>query len=825
MDIDRIIEEASVKEKLSITSGLDFWHTNPLPRFSVPSIKCSDSANGVRGSKFFASNPGLCIPCGSGLGATWNKSLLLSAGSLLSKECKAKGVHVWLAPTLNMHRSPLNGRGFESPSEDPFLGGMLAAKIIEGVQSGGTAAVLKHFVANDQETEKRSVDVVVSERALREIYLMPFMLALKHGKPDAMLTSYNKVNGVHVSESKKLLKGVLRGEWGFNGLIVSDWFGTYSAGAAFEAGLDLEMPGPCLYRSSNAFIALSTGKLELKDVDAAASNVLRFVQKVSAQEVASEEGMRNFSEDQALNRNLATESIVLLKNDNGILPLSPGCGSLALIGPNVKNAAACGGGSASLHPYYTSSAWEGINAQVSPGTEVKYEAGVYNHVLLPVLNKNNIINEDGNPGATVEFFHEPYSVSDRKAFDRTSITEAAYQLMDYTHAQKGTKFYISMRGMFVPECSGTYQFGLASYGASDLYVNGKLVIDNSTMQEAEPGGMFFGCGSKEVRGIVEMEEGNTYEFRMEAGNAATSKLTGGLIDLPGGACRLGACLKLEEDEGILRAVNLAKRCSNTIVVVGLNSDYEKEGRDRATLSMPAGYDALVSAVLAVQPSAIIVTQSGTPVSVPWRHEAKSMIHCWYGGSEGGNALGDIIFGKSNPSGKLPMTFPDRLENTSCFLTFGSDNGKARYDEGIFVGYRWHDKTGRGAAFPFGHGLSYTTFAIRDLEVSSTEVELVIENTGTRAGSEVLQMYVSKGPEKSVFKRPAKELKGFEKVTLEPQDVLLVSLPVDKYSTAVWDEKRDAWACEKGIYTVMVSVGDQSLSGTFEIARTVYWNGL
>ncbi|EKD15649.1 putative beta-glucosidase H [Drepanopeziza brunnea f. sp. 'multigermtubi' MB_m1] len=285
MDIDRIIEEASVKENLSITSGLDFWHTNPLPHFPVLSIKFSDRANGFRGSKFFASNPGLCIPCGSGLGATWNKSLLVSAGSLLSKECKAKGVHVWLAPTL--HRSPLN-----------------VAKTIEGVQSGGTAALLKHFVANDQETGKRSVDLVVSERALRESYLMTFMLALKHGKPDAMLTSYNKMNGVHVSESS----------------------------VPIQQAQHLRQD--------------SIWKCPVHACNAQAMPSLLSQPKVSAQEIASKEGMRNFSEDKALNRNLATESIVLLKNENGIPPLSPDSGSLALMGLNVKDAAACGGGSA-----------------------------------------------------------------------------------------------------------------------------------------------------------------------------------------------------------------------------------------------------------------------------------------------------------------------------------------------------------------------------------------------------------------------------------------------------------------------------------------------
>ncbi|KAH7317585.1 glycoside hydrolase superfamily [Rhexocercosporidium sp. MPI-PUGE-AT-0058] len=707
MDIDQVISQTSVKEKLSLTAGKDFWHTTPLPRFSVPSVKCSDGPNSVRGSKFFDSVPGLCIPCGSGLGATWNKPLLQSAGVLLSQECKVKGVHAWLGPTMSMRRYPLN------------------ARIVEGVRSGGSAAVLKHFVANDQETEKRSVDIVMSDRALREIYLLPFSWLLGTGNPR---------------------------------------FGAYSTEPAFAAGLDLEMPGPSLHRSITAQLVISTGKLQMKDVDAAVTNVLRFVQKLSKQEVASEEGTRDFPEDRAMNHQLVTESVVLLRNDGRILQLSLDCESLALIGPI-----------ASLHSYYTTSAIRGYYFANSPWHRGEVSSGCYKHLLLPVLNKSNALNANGQPGATIEFFHEPYSSPDRIAFDKTTVTETAYQLMDYKHAQNGESFYISMRGSFVLGYSATYEFSMASFGVLDLYIDGKFVIDNSTLGR---------------------REGRAYTFRMEAGSASTSKLLGGLVDLPGGACGLGACLKLDPEEG------LSKR---------REGDYEKEDRDRKTMGMPEGYDALTSAVFAVQPSAIIVTQAGAPISMPWRTEAQSMIHSWYGGNEIGHALTDIIFGKANPSGTLPMTFPDRLEHTASFLTFGSDNGKARYDEEIFVGYKYHDVIGRGIAFPFGHGLSYTAFTLRDIKVTPEEIR-----------GEVVQLYISVTRESSLFKRPVKELKGFEKITLEPQELPTVTIQIDKYSTSLWDEKRDAWDCKEGQYTASVFGGDNWLQGTFEMAETTYW---
>ncbi|KAJ3946151.1 uncharacterized protein N0V96_004509 [Colletotrichum fioriniae] len=516
--------------------GSDFWHSTPLPQHNVPAIKCTDGPNGVRGSRFFNPVPALCIPCGSGLGATWNAALIEQAGQLLSKECDAKGAHVWLGPTVNIIRSPLNGRGFESFSEDPHLSGMLAAAIIRGVQSRGTLAALKHFVANDQETEKMSLDVRMSDRALREIYLLPFQIALRDSNPRVVMSSYNKIGGLHVSENPMILQDILRKEWGFDGLIMSDWYGTYSCEAALNAGVDIEMPGP------------------------------------------------------------------------------------------------------SQH-------------------------------------------------------------------------------------------------------TGTYEFGLATYGIGDLFINDELVINNST--EQTPGGMFFGKGSAEKRATYDMTAGKRYHLRVEAGSAATSKVKGGsLLAIPGGACRLGGCRKINPEEGIQRAVELANRCKYTFVVAGLNADLEKEGKDRDTMNMPPQVNNLIAAVLEAQPNTIVITQAGNPISLPWRHSASTMLHSWYGGNEAGNAVADVIFGRINPSGKLPMTFPARLEDNPAYLGFGSDNGKIYYSEDIFVGYRWYEARKMEVAFPFGHGLSYTTFQISEMQVSSSRVYFSIENTGRMVGAEVARLYIS-----------------------------------------------------------------------------------
>ncbi|KAJ0421832.1 putative beta-glucosidase K [Aspergillus carlsbadensis] len=829
IDVEATLESLTLQEKVSLLSGSDFWHTTSLPTHSIPPLKCTDGPNGARGSRFFNPVPALCIPCGTGLGATWNAELLQSAGALLSHECAAKGAHIWLGPTVNIVRGPLNGRGFEGFSEDPVLSGVLAGAIIRGVQgSGDTIAALKHFVGNEQETQKVSVDLWMSERALREVYLKPFQIALRDGRPGVVMASYNRVNGTHVSENKKLLGEVLRQEWGFEGLVMSDWFGTYSCADSLNAGVDIEMPGPSKQRGEKALIAVGTGKVSQRTIDERARKVLELVNKAATSRVSPVETTRDSPEDRALNRRLASESVVLLKSSESILPIEPeDCTDIAIIGPNAKLPAACGGGSASLRPYYTSSVFQGIQAQVPADAKVHFEPGVFGHVLLPYFTGDHVTDESSQPGVSIAFFNEPESIQGRKHFDYQNIPDTTYQLMDYTHPEKSDVFYISMRANYQPEVNGCYEFGLASYGMSKLYIDDHLVIDNES--EQAHGGMFFGHGSSEKRGTYDMLAGRTYRLRVEAGSALTSKVPGAFISVPGGACRLGGSLKLEPAEGISRAVTLAKRCKHVFLVVGLNADLEKEGKDRESMSLPPHVDDLVAAVLDAHPDAIIITQAGNPIAMPWRHKAKTILHSWYGGNEAGNAVADVIFGKVNPSGKLPVTFPDRLEDGPTFLSFGSDNGRVYYAEDVFVGHRWFEARGIEVAFPFGHGLSYTTFAISNIRMLASDVLVDIQNTGSMAGAEVVQMYISysspQSAKKSRFLRPVRTLVGFHKTFLEPGQKAPVIISLDKYSTAVWDEKCDSWVCEAGTYTVSVVVSSGCLETELTVESDVYWEGL
>ncbi|KAH7006518.1 glycoside hydrolase superfamily [Fusarium venenatum] len=828
IDVESTLASLTLAEKISLLSGSDFWHSAAIPSRGISAIKCTDGPNGARGGRFFNPVPALCIPCGTGLGATWNPELLYAAGQLLSRECEAKGAHVWLGPTVNLVRGPLNGRGFESFSEDPHLSGVLATAIINGVQSRGTAAALKHFVANDQETAKMSTDICMSERALREVYLKPFQMAVRDAKPKVVMSSYNKVNGVHVSESKKLLQDILRGEWGYDGLVMSDWYGTYGCTDALNAGVDIEMPSPSRHRADKAIVAVVSGKVSRKTIDDRARKVLELVNNTAAARVSTKETTRDSPDDRALNRRLATESVVLLKNSSNMLPLqAQGCEDIAIIGPNAKLPAACGGGSANLRPYYTSSVFQGISNQLPPNARVQFEPGVFGHVLLPYFTGDHVTDENGNQGVSISFFNEPESALNRKPFDQQNIPDTTYQLMDYNHPDKNETFYMSMKANFKPDIDGLYEFGLASYGTSKLYINDQLVIDNETAQTHA--GIFFGHGSTEVRGLYKMDSNQSYRLRVETGSASTSRTSGGsFIPIPGGACRLGGCLKLEPAEGIRRAVAAAKKAKHTFIVVGLNADLEKEGKDRESMSLPPHVDDLVSAVLEAQPNAIVVTQAGNPIEMPWRHQAKTILHSWYGGNEAGNAIADVVFGKVNPSGKLPMTFPSRLQDGPSFLSFGSDNGRIYYAEDVFVGHRWFEARGIEVAFPFGHGLSYTKFSTSEITIKENDVQIDVKNTGCTAGAEVLMLYISfdnfKSGKKSRFLRPVRTLVSFKKVFLEPGQEASVVLTLDKHSTAVWDEMADSWLCEAGTYTASVVSSSDILETSFVVDRDMYWSG-
>ncbi|KAL3424558.1 glycosyl hydrolase family 3 N terminal domain-containing protein [Phlyctema vagabunda] len=826
IDVEALLSELTLSEKVDLTAGSDFWHTTAIPRLNIPGLRLSDGPNGVRGRRFFNGVPATCLPCATALGATFNSELLREAGQLLAEEAKSKGAHVLLGPTINIQRSPLGGRGFESFSEDPFLSGVLAGEYCKGVEEKDIVATLKHFVCNDQEHERMAVDSILTERALREIYLMPFMLALKSGKPGAMMTAYNKVNGTHVSENSKIYD-ILRKEWNWSGLVMSDWFGTYSTSGAITAGLDLEMPGPSRWRSSALVHAVSSNKLPEFVLDDRVREVLKLINTASRSGVQEDalETVRDTPEDRALNRRLASESIVLLKNEDAILPLIKSR-TVAVIGPNAKVATICGGGSASLLPYYTVTPFEGVSGKAG---NVKFAQGAYGHKELPLLGRS-MKTFDGKLGFHFKVYHDPPSVKDREIIDDLHILDSNSFMMDYKCERiKSDLFYADITGTFTPEEDGIYDFGLTVQGTAKFYIDGELVVDNTENQVSGSG--FFGSGTIEVVGSKELVGGKTYTLLSQWGSRPTSSLQShGIVSFGPGGHRLSGCKRIDPQTAIADAVKLASEVDQVVLFAGLNGDWESEGHDRANMDLPPYSDELISKVLDANPETVVVIQSGTPVAMPWASKANSLVQAWYGGNETGNAIADVLFGDTNPGGKLPLSFPKRVQDNPAFFNYRSEAGRVLYGEDVYVGYRYYEKVETPVLFPFGHGLSYTTFSLSDLSVSSTSTTITaavtVKNTGDKAGSETVQVYIA--PKNPSIGRPIKELKGFKKVVLEAGESKTIEVPMDKnIATSFYGEIRKAWISEKGSYEILVGNSSQAdfLNASFDIEKTIYWTGL
>ncbi|EXJ90576.1 beta-glucosidase [Capronia coronata CBS 617.96] len=827
LDVEDVLSKLNIDEKISLLSGIDFWHTAPVHRLAIPSIRLSDGPNGVRGTRFFNGVPAACLPCGTALAATWDTDLIKRGGTLQGTEAIAKGASVILGPTTNMQRSPLGGRGFESFSEDPYLAGAMSAATINGIQSTGVGATIKHYVCNDQEDQRQSVDSILTERALREIYLMPFMIAQRDSRPWCFMTSYNKVNGTHASEDPRLIRDILRGEWGFDGLVMSDWFGTYSTSESIKAGLDLEMPGPSYIRGKLVGMALGCGKLGEHEVDDRAREVLKLVKKAEPLGIPENapEGTVDTPETSALLRELSSSGIVLMKNDGSILPFSKEK-TTAVIGPNAAYAAYCGGGSASLLPYYAVSPLDGIRAQVP---HAKYALGAPGWKALPLMSRLTKTSDNKN-GLTMKVFLDPPSVGDRKPIDEIHVPYSDIALIDYKHPLIKTNLYwLELDGSFTPEESSEYDFSLSCAGTAKVFVNGECVVDNETHQR--PGNSFFGAGTAEERGTLKLDKGVTYDIKVTFGTFPTMKFTTpGVTSFGGGGLTIGLERKVSIETEIERAVKLAKEVDQVVLCAGLNKDWESEGYDRGHMDLPPGSDALIKAVLAANPNTAIVIQSGTPVTMPWAKEAPAVLQAWYGGNETGNAIADVVFGDANPSGKLPLSFPVRNEDNPAFLNYRSERNRALYGEDVYIGYRFYEKTNKEVTFPFGHGLSYTSFDIKDLSVTDKGNDIVVSatvsNTGNVDGAQVVQVYVSQ--HHPSINRPKKELKGFSKVFVKAGSTEKVEMVISKkYAASFWDEARDSWIMEKDVYDVLVGNSSAStpLKAKFHVQTTSWWKGL
>ena len=789
--IGELLARLTLDEKAALAAGVDLWHLPAIPRVGIPAVKVTDGPSGARGEQF-SGRPSANFPCGTALGATWNPALVHEVGRRLGVEARRKRAHALLAPTVNIHRHPLAGRNFECYSEDPYLSARIAVGYITGVQSEGVGCTVKHFVANDSEFERHTISSEVDERTLREIYLVPFEAAVTEAGTWALMTAYNRVGGTYCSEHPALI-ALLRDEWGFDGVVMSDWFGTHSTVDAARAGLDLEMPGPPQWFGPKLADAVRAGEVPEDVVDDKARRVLGLLERTGRFDEADPgpEECVDDPVDRARARQAARESFVLLRND-GVLPIAPGTGRIAVIGPNADALVIQGGGSARVTPHAPVSPLDALRRRFG---DVVHERGCDAPRRTPTLDQRFLAGP-----LTVEYFAGRERAGDPVHTDTASRAYFAF-LGPVGH---GVPDEYSMRvtGTVTVAESGAWNFGLVQAGRARLSIDGVVVVDN--WNPTGRSDAFMGFGSEEAIGTAELEAGAAHALEVEF---VPPGVMGGL--------EIG-CGPPSSGDLLERAVDAAAGADAVVCVVGTDGDWESEGRDRTTIALPPGQDDLVRAVIAANPRTAVIVNAGSPVELPWADDAAAVMQVWFPGQEWGDALADVLSGDDTPSGKLPTTIPVRIDDTPAFTNYPGADGKVVYGEGVFVGYRWYDTHGIDVRFPFGHGLSYTTFELGEPSWDGEAVRLRVANTGAVRGAEVVQCYVH-DVEASV-PRPPQELKAFVKVWLDPGASAEVVLPLDERAFSFWDDTVHAWRAEPGAFELRIGVSSRDIRHRLQVVR-------
>jgi beta-glucosidase len=810
--IDGLLAQLTLEEKCALLSGKDGWATVPVPRLKIASAVVTDGPHGVRPDGANAGRkmgPATYFPTGVSMAATWNPDLIREMAKALGEETRDYGCDVLLGPCVNIVRSPLAGRNFESLSEDPFLAGRIAAAWIAGIQSQGVGASLKHFACNNQETERFRGSSVVDERTMRELYLSQFEYAVKASQPWTVMCAYNRINGVYASQNDFLLNQILRKEWGFAGLVVSDWGAVHSGFEAVAAGLDLEMPGPAKYFKC---LPEMVGNWQIPEatVDQAARRILELLAKTGrlGRDGRIIKGSANTPAHQQLARKVAAEAITLLKNDGNLLPLQPQrLKSLAIIGRNAAMTPQGGGSSAVPSPYRVSPL-EAVTALLGRQVDVKFHEG------CAISDQTSLVDIQwlqtpggGAPGLYAEYFAGT-ELAGKPLGTRVETSSDVWWTGEPATAPAQGLSPAAFSGRWTTEltapATGQFRFGIDIQGSGRLFVDEKCIFVTHPFTK----GGNWGTGSGDLR----LVKGRKYTFRIEFVKAPADQ-----------SMHVKFFYKnLSAKENLATPAQMAAACDAAIVFAGYPEGYECEGADRTDMRL-TGQNHLIAAVRQANPRTIVVLNTGTPVEMPWAEQVPAILQAYYPGQEGGNAIADILFGRVNPSGKLSVSYPVRHQDTPAYLNFPGDR-EVRYDEGVFVGYRYYDTKGVAPLFPFGHGLSYTTFAYSHLRLPKTavagadvKVALTVKNVGPVAGQEVVQLYVS-DPEATVA-RPEQELKGFAKVELKPGESRELEFILDARAFAFYDVVGHDWKVEPGAFVIRLGASsrDLRLQGTLVLA--------
>jgi beta-glucosidase len=772
--VETALAKLDLDAKARLLAGQDMWSLPALPEIGLKSLVMSDGPIGVRGVRWTADDPSIALPSPTALAATWDPALARRAGVLLAQEARRKGVHVLLAPTVNLHRSPLGGRHFEAYSEDPYLTGRIGAGYVTGVQEGGVGTTVKHFVANDAETDRFTVNNVVSERALRELYLAPFEAIVENAHPWGIMTAYNSVNGTTMTEHRYLVNEVLRGEWGFDGFNVSDWMAARSTVDAVEGGLDVAMPGPTTVYGEKLAAAVRAGEVAETKVDDAVRNVLRLAARVGILDGA-EPAVTELPADidgDALAREIARRSFVLVRNE-GALPIPEGR-SVALIGAAARDARVLGGGSAVVVPDHVVSPLDGLTAALPEGA-LTYAVGADPNEELAAADKGfelravcrdtdgTVVGTGSSPSGHLQWMGDDLP---------DGVTH------DNLHS-------VELTGTYTPRESGRHTFGIKGLGAFTLTVDGTTCFDDvQRVEKDDPFVTFFGAPVE--RATVDLTAGDTYEVSLRH-----------VVSVPENVPMKVVAFTLthqepqrDADELIAEAVEAARAADTAVVVVATTERVESEGFDRKDLRLPGRQDELVHAVAAANPNTVVVVNSGSPVELPWRDDVSAVLLSWFPGQEGGAALADVLTGTHEPGGRLPTTWGS-LDSAPVTRVTPTD-GELAYTEDVFIGYRAWEKEGRTPTYPFGHGLGYTDWTYDEIKVTGRTVTVRVTNSGPREGRETVQIYL------------ARRLAGFATAEASPGESTEVTIELPTRAFETWDEQTNAWTPLEGSFEIEAS---------------------
>lgn len=800
--VEHALGRLSLTDKVRLLSGQDTWSLPAVGEIGLESVVMSDGPVGVRGTRWDASDPSIALPSPTALAATWDPGLARLAGRLLGQESRRKGVHVLLAPTVNLHRSPLGGRHFEAYSEDPLLTTLIGAGYVAGVQDLGVAATVKHFVANDYETERFTASTEVSERALRELYLPPFEVLVRETGAWAVMAAYNAVNGVFMTTNYDLQVTLLKQEWGFDGIVVSDWFATHDTEGAANGGLDVVMPGAGSPWGEKLVAAVRDGSVPAEVIDDKVRRVLRLAARTGALAGVTEAvppARRPAPLDGAqVAAEVASRSFVLAANEGGVLPLDAAALSrVTLAGVLAKDARVLGGGSATVFPEHIVSPLDGLTAALPEGVELTYCPGPEPRTNLP-------------PAAAPAFGDLRATFRDvaGTVVHESSMRNGQGRWMELPEGVEATALAsVEIAGRLTAQVAGEHRLGIRGIGRFTLKAADQVLFDGDLTPDGDDFSRTF-LAPPERR----------LPLPLDAGESAQVSLTQHVQLGEGWALvsmALGYGEPVRPDDALLAEAEQAAAASDVaIVVVGTTEEVESEGFDRSDLALPGRQDELVRRVAAVAPRTVVVVSAGSPVELPWADSVDAILLTWFAGQEAGRALADVLLGVTEPGGRLPTTWPVVAADCPVLSTTPQD-GVLRYDEDVFIGYRAWERAGTEPRYPFGHGEGYTTWSYEAIAVDGHQVSVTVRNTGARPGREVVQVYLapeaSAGPPDTV-PRPRRWLAGFASAVARPGEAVQVRVDVTERAISVWD---GGWRVVPGRYTVEAahSIADRRLRAT------------